>query len=330
MNSTFTELISQAKGRSEWVIVIFFDIRDFSRFSERVEAPNIALYLKKVFTKVIDNYFPSAFFCKSTGDGLLIIHTFDDDNLQEVLNQVINSCIKLHEDFPNLVKDEPIINFETPSRIGIGVTRGTACCLYSGDNTIDYSGKIINLAARLTSLVRPSGVVFDKSLSFNLLSEDKQKLFDIASVYITGIAEQTPIDVYYLKDSVMLSPESKKPISKQEWHTIEDANKWSDWLKLSTGVYRFITKHRNISSENISAEFVYPSRLEDGTLIEGKIHWMDISNLCSVQVAADQERIILDLPSLVKRIEQDVKKPLDDDKVSIEIKYQSASYFDED
>lgn len=327
MDSIFTELISEAKGRSEWTIVTFFDIRDFSRFSERVEAPNIALYLKKVFAKVIDNYFPDASFCKSTGDGLMIIHAYDEDNLGKVLNQVMDSCIKLHQDFPNLIKNEPIINFETPSSIGIGVTRGTACCLYSGDNTIDYSGKIINLAARLTSLARPTGIIFDTSLGFDLLSGDKQKLFDMASVYIIGIAEQTPIDVYYLKDSVILSSESRKPISKQEWHTIGETNKYRDWLKLSTAPFRFTTAHRNISSESISAEAMYPMRLEDGTRIEGNSYWMDISNLCKVQVVADEGRIILDLPSLIKRIKQGIHKPLDDDKVSIEIKYQSSSYF---
>lgn len=329
MDRIFTELISQAKGRSEWIIVTFLDIRDFSRFSERVEAPNIALYLKKVFTKVIDNYFPSASFCKSTGDGLLIIHAYDDDNLQEVLNEVMNSCIKLHEDFPNLVKDELIINFETPSRIGIGVTRGTACCLYLGDSIIDYSGKIVNLAARLTSLARPGGVVFDESLSLNLLAEDKQKLFDMASVYIIGIAEQTPIDVYYLKDSVMLPPESRKPISKQEWHSIEQVNKYREWLNLSTANYRFTTAHRNISAESIFAEVIYPTRLKDGTRVEDMKHYKNISDLCSVMVAGDEERIILDLPSLAKRIKQDINKPLDDDEVSIQIKYQSSSYFDE-
>ncbi|MQY60124.1 MAG: hypothetical protein GH144_11090 [Clostridia bacterium] len=327
MDSIFTELISEAKGRSEWTIVTFFDIRDFSRFSERVEAPNIALYLKKVFAKVIDDYFPDASFCKSTGDGLMILHAYDEDNLGKVLNQVMDSCIKLNQDFPNLIKDELIINFETPSSIGIGLTRGTACCLYSGDNIIDYSGKIVNLAARLTNLARPTGIVFDTSLGFDLLSEDKQKLFDMASVYIIGIAEQTPIDVYYLKDSVILPPESRKPISKQEWHTIVETNKYRDWLKLSTSSFRFTTAHRNISSENIYAEVKCPSRSEDGARIEGKSYCMNISNLCSVKVVADEEGIILNLPSLVKRIEQGIHKPLDDDKVLIEIKYQSSSYF---
>jgi class 3 adenylate cyclase len=327
MNNNFTKLIPKAKGRSEWIIVTFFDIRDFSRFSERVEAPNIALYLKKVFVKAMDSYFPPASFCKSTGDGLMLIHSYDEDNVGEVLNQVVDSCIKLHKDFSTLVKDEPAINFEPPSSVGIGLVRGTACCLYSADETIDYSGKIINLAARLTNLARPSGIVFDTSLGFSLLNEKVQKLFDKASVYITGIAEQIPVDIYYLKGSVILSPESKKPLSKQEWYTITKRKKYKEWLKLSRDPFSFTTKHRNIASDTIYTEVYYPTRIENGTMVGKNVyHFVEVSDLCEIHFAGDEETIDLNLPSVVKRIGDGTYKPLNDDDVSICIKYQTNVY----
>ena len=65
------------------------------------------------------------------------------------------------DDFPTMFTDDPMINFATPTNLGFGIARGTACCLFSGKRILDYSGQLLNLAARLNDLARPKGLVID-------------------------------------------------------------------------------------------------------------------------------------------------------------------------
>ena len=60
----------------------------------------------------------------------------------------------------------------------IGISRGTVCRLVSKGKTLDYSGRVVNLASRLMDDARPSGVVFDASVGIDLLSEEQAKLLN--------------------------------------------------------------------------------------------------------------------------------------------------------
>jgi len=53
-----------------------------------------------------------------------------------------------------------MLNFETPRR-SVLYRAGPATKLVSQDRTLDYSGRPLNLAARLMDFARPSGVVLD-------------------------------------------------------------------------------------------------------------------------------------------------------------------------
>ena len=79
----------------EHVIVLNVDIRDFSTFSERVESVQAALYIKKVYQKLLAEYFPDATFFKPTGDGLLLIYSFDDESLKSVSRSVVKTSLRL-------------------------------------------------------------------------------------------------------------------------------------------------------------------------------------------------------------------------------------------
>jgi hypothetical protein len=85
-----------------------------------------------------------------------------------------------------------------PKECGIGISRGTVCRLKSGGQTLDYSGHVLNLAARLMDFARPSGVVMHASLA-NMIPHEFKDDFEPASVYVRGITEHQPMPVYVLK-----------------------------------------------------------------------------------------------------------------------------------
>ena len=114
MHRTFRKLLENATGVSEFVIAINLDIRGFSSFSKEVESPDAAIFIKKVYRKLIDDYFPNASFFKPTGDGLLIILPYTENNLQDILRNTINSCFKALTNFGSFCANDPMINFNVP------------------------------------------------------------------------------------------------------------------------------------------------------------------------------------------------------------------------
>src|SRR6185369_4950620 len=134
--------------------------------------------------QLINDYFKTANFVKPTGDGLLMTFQYTETSLLNVSKTVINACISCLADFPTICKKDPMINFDTPQAIGFGVARGTACCLYSGEDILDYSGHLLNLASRLNDLARPSGIVIDGGFQHNVIPISARSLFKEQSVYV--------------------------------------------------------------------------------------------------------------------------------------------------
>lgn len=227
MHRILREALPEATGRSEFVIVVVADIRGFSVFSRQHESPDIAMYVKRVYLTLIDRYFPNAAFYKPTGDGLLVIIPFGESNLAEVANQTVQACLSCVREFGSFCSNDPMINFPTPQRIGFGLCRGTACCLASGARVLDYSGHLLNLATRLMGLARPSGVVLDGAFRIALLDPEIQRLFAEADVYLRGLAEESPLHIYYLRDVVEVPEGALRPLTIEKWET------WSNTLALS-------------------------------------------------------------------------------------------------
>ncbi|HYV83795.1 MAG TPA: hypothetical protein VE931_09785 [Pyrinomonadaceae bacterium] len=221
MKHKFADALINAQGRSEFVIVVVADIRGFSRFSTVNESPNIAMFIKRFYLQLINQYFKIANFVKPTGDGLLMTFQYSEVNLLKVSETVINACLSCLNGFSALCKNDPMINFDTPQAIGFGIARGTACCLYSGEEILDYSGHLLNLASRLNDLARPSGIVIDGGFLESVIPEPSRKLFKEQRVYVRSIAEESPISIYYLDKYVQISTQALSPLVGDNWRTIE-------------------------------------------------------------------------------------------------------------
>lgn len=188
MHNIFKELLPKSRGESKFVICANVDVRAFSNFSKQVESPESALFIKKAFIKITDNYFSDTSFFKSTGDGLIIVFDVIEEELEELSQKIIDTSIKLVKDFSSLLDDDPMINFDVPDKIGIGLSRGPATCILSDSTVLDYSGDTLNLASRLMDCARPEGVVFDSNFGYELLKPGQKKLFNNKAIYKIGRA----------------------------------------------------------------------------------------------------------------------------------------------
>ena len=215
MHQEIKAKLPDAKGVGELVIVTFIDVREFSSFAEISESAEAALFLRNMYQKILEDYFPEATYFKLTGDGLMLIQSYDKNTLEKIVNSTLETSIKLVNDFPNISQDDPMINFDVPGKIGIGISRGATTCLVSDDVILDYSGRPLNLAARLMDLARPLGVVFDaKGLGITIVREDLREQFSSEQVYIRGISETVPTEIRYLTGKVEIEPQRKLPINQ--------------------------------------------------------------------------------------------------------------------
>jgi class 3 adenylate cyclase len=233
LHREFRSLLAGAKGSSEFAIVVNVDIRGFSAFSKSVDSVQVAVFIKKVYKRLIEDYFPSASFFKPTGDGLLIVLTHDEDNLREVLTVAVGASLKLVAEFPQLCAGDHMINFPVPDKVGVGIARGTVSKITSADKILDYSGAVLNLATRLMDLARPSGVVLDGAIGFDLLPDDlKQAFLEDSGIFLRGVAEQASTHVYYTKDYTRIPAAYKHPLYEVRWASRKDSRTLGELRKI--------------------------------------------------------------------------------------------------
>jgi len=267
MHRILKKLLPDAKGESIFSLAIFLDVRGFSEFSVDVDSAAVGVYVKKLYLKILDNYFPKPTFFKPTGDGLMIITDLDEsdeEGCKKVINENVQSCFKLLSNFSTLFRNDAVIYFETPQTLGIGMKRCSLCCLKAGDTILDYSGKDLNFAARYLDLARPSGIVTDSTI-INILSEDLKKEFVTEKVYTKGIAEEKSITISYSRKSVKIPSQNKYPIISP-WVTIKDVKTLK---QLDFKRYRFWLPSEPKDKRKIQAEALYPLVDKDGKIVEG-------------------------------------------------------------
>lgn len=300
MHRLFREALNDARGESKFVIVVIIDIRGFSEFSKRCESPDTAMFIKRVYMKLIDSYFPFASFYKSTGDGLVLTIPFDEENLREMSQRAISSCMDCHSEFGNICEDDPMINFKVPDRVGIAVARGSACCLVSGDKIIDYSGRLLNLTSRLNDLARPSGIVIDGSFDTSLLSDEQRDIFEEANVYLKGIAEDEPMQIYFTKEFTLIPKYNKQPIAAKRWREQTDVKPYRDLLKLSR--FRYDLESEPVSPDDIKVT------VEHNKVIGGKVNpnYLVTFNFddFTYSPVANKPAVNVDFPALCQRLKQ--------------------------
>lgn len=219
MHRKLHEALSDAEGFSDLVLVVFLDVRGFSSFARMAESSEAALFLRRMYLNILNEYFPNATFFKPTGDGLMIIRHFDEESLRDEVEWAIRASVRLVENFPAITNGDAMINFDVPKSLGIGITRGAATRLASGDLTLDYSGRPLNLAARLMDLARPSGVVFDAPLIKDLDLEDGlAETFRSDDVYVKGIADISSMQVFRSLD-VQIPTRNRHPLEGRPFDT---------------------------------------------------------------------------------------------------------------
>ena len=219
-SAVLRERLENATGQPEEVIAVNLDVRGFSSFCERNESINVVRYIREAYKNLMDEYFPQALFAKPTGDGLLIASPYEQRSLAEAANHALKTCQRLHQAFPSLV-DDSILNIKKPKKIGIGLSRGVAFRIVANGETLDYSGRVLNRASRLMSLARPSGIVFDcEYLAGLALPTDLDKTFSKSKVWLWGMAERDPIEIYYSRAYGTRIPHTyRKRLDVRKWAT---------------------------------------------------------------------------------------------------------------
>ena len=288
--------IAEAEGRSEFVIAVVADVRGFSAFSRRHESTDIAMFIKRFYMRLMDDYFSEANFYKTKGDGLLMTFPYSEKDLQEISDYVISNCFQCLIDFPGICAGDPMINFKTPENIGFGIARGTACCLYSGEEVIDYLGHLLNLSSRLMDLARPSGIIIDGNYLHEIIADDFKNSFIEKEIYIRGISEDRPYKVFYLEDYVNIPEEATTPLTEVQWHTIHKRFKMQEIAEiknLSILLPTYIKK-----GSEIKITMIFP-KMRKGRMVKGyRTH--RIFNDFEYRQKTDEPKVTLDLRKAYK------------------------------
>ncbi|MHB1088766.1 MAG: nucleotidyl cyclase domain-containing protein [Acidimicrobiales bacterium] len=210
--------LSNASGQSVSVAVVFIDVRGFTSFADERESSDTAIYLSSMYHKVISEYFPNASYAKPTGDGMLIIFELGNnrEKVVELVQSLIEDSVRLARGFAKIVQDDVLINFPVPSHLGIGMTRGSATKIVADGEVIDYSGRCLNVAARLMDAARPSGLVLCDSFAERLIGEELRDQFVKEDVYLKGLPDHT-YEIWYLSPEVTISSGLKVPASGEVW-----------------------------------------------------------------------------------------------------------------
>jgi class 3 adenylate cyclase len=211
--------LEKATGQTQHIAVLIFDVRGFTNFCKTEgDSVNITNFVKRIYIKVIGEYFPDATYYKPTGDGLLIIFSCSPGKEVAITKSIVERSLRMVQDFPDFCKGDPLVYFKSPTKIGVGLSRGSGCCISSEGQIVDYSGKPLNLASRLSDMARPFGLVFDESVGSCILEDDIMNNFKSDMVYVKGVAEEEPITVYFTKETSIPSS-YKRPLNELKWLT---------------------------------------------------------------------------------------------------------------
>jgi class 3 adenylate cyclase len=210
----FRRHLADAHGESCQALAMFLDVRGFSTFAGVAESSDTALFLRSMYSRILDSYFPEADFVKPTGDGLLLIRELTTD-LAEVTARIrawVQRGLDLVQDFASLTDDDLLITIPVPRQVGIGLARGSVSKLVSPAGVIDYSGRCLNLAARLMDFARPEGVTLQDRHAEALLGPELFSKFRTEEVFIRSIAEELPVAIQASKNNVAIRDSARQPI----------------------------------------------------------------------------------------------------------------------
>src|SRR3989442_14937977 len=94
------------RGDSLAAIIVFADVRSFSAFCKAHDSAEVALYISKLFQKLIDHFsgISKSAFYKSTGDGLLMVFPYEEEQFESAYKAIVSKCLDCHDSFSKLLK----------------------------------------------------------------------------------------------------------------------------------------------------------------------------------------------------------------------------------
>jgi class 3 adenylate cyclase len=145
-------------------VVIFTDIRGFSRWSEHIDSHESTDLLVSNFQSILRKHF-NGYLIKPLGDGAMMVVEKDFASRTEVLDAlegIVEAVAAVESEFEELTSQIQI-KFGNPTNmtLGWGVTRGHIIKTLA-ESGADYLGHHINKAARLCEIARPRGMVIDR------------------------------------------------------------------------------------------------------------------------------------------------------------------------
>jgi hypothetical protein len=257
------DLLQSAKGQSAYVISANVDIRGFTSFFQ--DSIKAAVFLSGAYTSILTNYFPDVSFFKPTGDGLLLIKEVDDTDLDLMVTTIksfIEAALKLESEFQQICASSIRMNFPKPEHIGIGLAWGDATRIFSGDKTLDYSGKPLNLASRLMDLARPYGIVFGDEIEPTFLDSQIRDQFGATDVYIKGIYEDSPMTVY-TTERVIIPEVNRKPFGEERYSDPTDIQILRK-IKTYGSRFSYPFKHKPSSFLGVQLHLQHPAVSKNG------------------------------------------------------------------
>ena len=301
------------------MIAANIDVRGFTEFGKKVESPDTAMFIKRVYMTIIDEYILGTSYYKPAGDGLLVIIPYDEWTLKDRARDTVKWCLALHKKFSRICKNDRMINFPVPDKIGIGLCRGPVTKIVAGKTILDYSGTVLNVASRLMDIARPSGIVFDEGFDLNLLYPNTRKLFGKERVYIKGIAEHKPMPIFYTSQDTRIAPSYKKPLGSVKWDTEKHSYLFKEIIACGS---RFIydLKKEPLDPGQLKVKVTYPV-VRSGRRKKDLVAYADF-NSYKFDTEAGQPFVEMDFDALREKLTS--KGVRDNMPVEIKIIYPTA------
>jgi class 3 adenylate cyclase len=300
LHERFHELLGSARAETCQVVATFADIRGFSTFTAQGESFDTALYLRSVFSTVLSVHFPDATFFKSTGDGLLLIHELPSNPQQvpEVVSSILSRSVSLVAAFGQITANDYMINFPVPQKLGVGVARGSVTRLMSDVGVLDYTGRCLNLAARLMDKARPAGVVFADQHAKQLMDTELARQFSDDQVCIRGISEQRPLAIVTSR-GVEIAASDREPIPEADHVWGVESTLSLNEIRSSSS-YAFYLPRPPRSFERVGVHVEYPLFDNDGRP-KPAVSWLSVPGTYLERPNGPMVRIDL------KRVKEHVK-----------------------
>lgn len=306
MHRQFRLLLDDARGQSKFVLAANLDIRGFSDWSRRVESRETILYLTKIYPQLIDRYFDDDWFFKPTGDGLLLVRPFEEPELAGLIAKTVRDSFDIVESFANLCDNDPMVYFETPSDVGIGLAQGAASRLTATNPsnpdeelTLDYSGRVLNLASRLMELARPRGVVIDSSFGSGLIPEDLADRLRQETGYIRGVSPEDEVEISFDPNLTQIPKAFKDKPGEVEWKS-EVRNFTLRQLESHVGPHLFRLDREPADIEQIKCAVTHPAISNSGRRQEGLRY--NFSFPFHYQLDGRSPTVSVDFPALAKHL----------------------------